>query len=585
MPAGSLQPAGDARRAAWLRRATLALTGMPVREDDAASFLADPSADAAEKVITRLQASPAYGERMAQWWMELVGYADQHPAAVSAGLRPVEAWRYRDWLIATFNATPDLRTLSEWHLTGDLRARTAAGPDRSALLATTWLAFGRWPASEPEKLIDTWASDRSERAGDLFAGLSVSCARCHDHPQLPLTREDAAAWAGLWRGDRFLVRDAADRPGLPRVATASDAAMKKRADELAQLAAGREEMSRLQGEFARESARHFLPQTAEYVQAAAAWHAAGRPDAVAYAEKRGLHGTAFAGWLTYLGLDGTAPASVRSAAWYPAWEKALESGKADAVREAAALVQKGHVLDDESPFVALLIAEPEGLTLDQLTQLKRLSSKLQSLQRKLTSDDPVHAIQPADPPAAPPVFSDACLELTGLPVKLDAAVPWRTPRQAVAQWLLQREPQVLARALAHAVWTGLDGPPLLDSPAAAWAGTPPKHARVLDALAATLVAEKWALPALQRAILLSPAWLGPEDPAWPRPAKRTLTRIEARDAALHRAGKLDARLFGLPEAPEGSVRRSIYLRWSEGRPLMGKEDILSGDDALLLPPE
>ena len=113
LAAQKLTPAQPANRQALIRRVTLNLTGLPPTPEEVTAFLADPSPDAYEKLVDRLLANPRYGERQASLWLDLVRYADSDGYRADH-YRP-EAWRYRDYVIKSFNATirplPDRRTL------------------------------------------------------------------------------------------------------------------------------------------------------------------------------------------------------------------------------------------------------------------------------------------------------------------------------------------------------------------------------------------------------------------------------------------------------------------------------------------
>ncbi len=208
--AHGLRPAPEADRRTLIRRVTLDLTGLPPTPEEVARFLADPAPDAYERLVERLLASPHYGERLARHWMDLVHFAETHGHDQDR-IRP-NAWRYRDYLIASFNAdTPYARFVQEQV------AADALFPDEPALTpALGFLAAGPWDESSLRDIrddsIDRQAGyylDRDDMATTVlatFQSLTVQCARCHDHKFDPIPQADyyalQAVFAGVDRADR-----------------------------------------------------------------------------------------------------------------------------------------------------------------------------------------------------------------------------------------------------------------------------------------------------------------------------------------------------------------------------------------------
>lgn len=186
MEAQRLAPAPPADKATLLRRLTMDLTGLPPTVDELDDFIRDTSPDAIEKVVDRLLASPHYGENMAVDWLDLARYADTHGYQADY-YRP--HWPWRDWVIDAFNSNMPYDTFVTWQLAGDLL------PDatREQKLAT---GFNRNHAQNAEGgIIDEeyrveYVADRTQTFGIAFLGMTLECARCHDHKFDPISQKE-----------------------------------------------------------------------------------------------------------------------------------------------------------------------------------------------------------------------------------------------------------------------------------------------------------------------------------------------------------------------------------------------------------
>ncbi len=213
-----LVPAAEADRRTWLRRVTFDLTGLPPTEDELATFLADGSPRAHERVVDRLLASPAYGERQARHWLDVARYADAYQAGPpshgsSANFELFEAWRYRNWVVSAFNRDLPFDRFITRQIAGDLirEPLDAGGDDPTAidaagLAATSFLALGSWDVgdADKEKLVSDIVDDQIDTVGKAFLGLTLGCARCHDHKFDPVSTADYYALAGIFHSTRAL---------------------------------------------------------------------------------------------------------------------------------------------------------------------------------------------------------------------------------------------------------------------------------------------------------------------------------------------------------------------------------------------
>jgi hypothetical protein len=176
----------SADKTALIRRATYGITGLPPTEQDVRDFLADDSAAAWEKVVDRLLASPHYGEQWGRHWLDLVRYADTN-SFERDGNKP-HAWRYRDYVIRSINDDKPYDQFVIEQLAGDELPK----PTNDAFIATGYYRLGVWddePADREQFRYD-WLDDIVATTGQVFLGLTVNCARCHDHKIDPIPQRD-----------------------------------------------------------------------------------------------------------------------------------------------------------------------------------------------------------------------------------------------------------------------------------------------------------------------------------------------------------------------------------------------------------
>jgi cytochrome c553 len=201
--AGLAAPARDVDAAALLRRASFDLTGLPPAERDVRAFIADPSDAAFAAFVDRALASPAFGERWGRHWLDLARYAET--LAHEFDYEIPEAWRYRDYVIDAFNRDlPPARFVAE-QIAGDrLDPRPALGLANAAPLGTAFWFLG--PATHAPVDVRVDEADRIagsiDVAGRSLLGLTVACARCHDHKFDPIPARDYFAIAGALRNTR-----------------------------------------------------------------------------------------------------------------------------------------------------------------------------------------------------------------------------------------------------------------------------------------------------------------------------------------------------------------------------------------------
>ncbi|MCY2966536.1 MAG: DUF1549 domain-containing protein [Planctomycetota bacterium] len=201
-------PAVPADKRGLLRRVTYDLIGLPPTPEAMAEFLADDSGAAYGRVVERLLASPQYGERWGRHWLDVVRYADARDLIqlpVESDFR--EAWRYRDWVVSAFNRDLPYDKFIAMQVAGDvLQPADPAEIDVDALVATGFLAIADFVPGDVDKtqMIADYVNDQVDVLGRSVMGLTLGCARCHDHKYDPISIEDYYSLAGIFFSTRLI---------------------------------------------------------------------------------------------------------------------------------------------------------------------------------------------------------------------------------------------------------------------------------------------------------------------------------------------------------------------------------------------
>lgn len=201
----SLKLAPEADRRTLVRRLYFDLIGLPPTPEEIDAFVADRSPDAYEKLVDQLLASPRFGERMAEWWLDVVRYAESD-GFNSDAFRP-NAWRYRDYVIKSFNADKPFDRFVQEQLAGD----ELFPNDPDALIATGYLRHfpDEYNAVNLEQRRQEILNDITDTTGAAFLGITLGCCRCHDHKTDPIEQRDyyriQAFFAGMWPVDAPLI--------------------------------------------------------------------------------------------------------------------------------------------------------------------------------------------------------------------------------------------------------------------------------------------------------------------------------------------------------------------------------------------
>jgi mono/diheme cytochrome c family protein len=208
LEAAGLPPAAPADPRTLIRRMTFDLTGLPPTPEEVRAFeqaVAKDRTSAIKGLVERLLASPAYGERWARHWLDVVRYADSLDSRGSGNDGDIlDAWRYRDWVVSALNQDLPYDQFITHQIAGDLLARHAWDPAK--VVATGVFAIGNWGNgdSDKRKVYTDMVDDQVDVIGRGFLGLTLTCARCHDHKFDPISTADYYALAGFFFSSRIV---------------------------------------------------------------------------------------------------------------------------------------------------------------------------------------------------------------------------------------------------------------------------------------------------------------------------------------------------------------------------------------------
>jgi mono/diheme cytochrome c family protein len=216
-----LTPNPEADRHTLVRRVTLDLTGLPPTPQEVEAFVRDESPKAYEALVDRLLARPSYGEHRARYWLDSVRYADTHGYHFD-NYRSI--WPYRDWVIHAFNANQPFDQFTQEQIAGDMLPKAT----QDQRIATGYIRAGMSTnegGTIPEENLAIYATDRVETTSQVWLGLTLGCARCHDHKFDPISTKDFYSMAAFFRNTTqpAMDKNVMDSPPILRMPRAEDA--------------------------------------------------------------------------------------------------------------------------------------------------------------------------------------------------------------------------------------------------------------------------------------------------------------------------------------------------------------------------
>jgi hypothetical protein len=204
LEAAGLPPAERADRWTLIRRVTFDLTGLPPTPTEIETFLADDRPDAFARLVDRLLASPAYGERWGRHWLDVARYADSN--GLDENVAHGNAWRYRDYVVAALNRDTSFDRFIVEQIAGDLLPAADEAQRHEHLIATGFLAIGPKVLAEVDeaKMQMDIVDEQIETVGRAVLGMTLGCARCHDHKFDPIDTSDYYGLAGIFKSTRTM---------------------------------------------------------------------------------------------------------------------------------------------------------------------------------------------------------------------------------------------------------------------------------------------------------------------------------------------------------------------------------------------
>jgi hypothetical protein len=463
-----LRPASDADRYTWLRRVSLDLIGLPPTPAEIDAFIRDNSPYACETVVNRLLQSRAYGERWARHWLDLTGYADM--MGTSNDVFAEHSWRYRDYVIdAIANDKPFDRFIRE-QIAGDLLPAGSIPEHAENITATGFLMVGDVEIVEPEKAkmeadhVDTQVS----KIGAAFLGMTLGCARCHDHKFDPIGLNDYYGIAGMLRSSPsthkvpFGVWSKLNATELPETPEQLETRHKLEADHAVNLAAMKAERHQLEME--KKTVAEAIAQLEQAAQAATA-----TPSETAANEAAASEAT-------------------------PSEETKTVQTDAEIQEKKSALTKRRDELNQQT-----------GKLNRQIQHAEFFASKVPK----------AFAMRDGEQPADMPIY------IRGNPYAPGAIVPRGTLRVAswdklpdipagqsgrlqLADWLADSRNPLTPRVAVNRIWQKLMGEGLVRGvDYFGTRGEQPSHPKLLDHLAITFMKNGWSQKQLIRSIVLS----------------------------------------------------------------------------------
>ena len=585
-------PPADART--FIRRATFDLTGLPptpeevaafVREcgggspegkagDDGAVSLSSPQAEkAVGRLIDRLLQSPHYGERMAQHWLDVVRYADS--SGFANDYERGNAWRYRDYVVRSFNEDKRYDQFIREQLAGDEIAEregeaAARPPDSELLIATGFLRMGPWELTgmEVAKVArQRFLDDVTNSVGETFLAHSLQCARCHDHKFDPVPTRDYYAIQAVFATTQLSER-AADFLG-----TENTAGFEERKYVESRRAAYVAEMQRLDEKLLLNANEWFREKGTD----AAKWNAA-------VEQARAQQGKRAPRRRDYEGIFEAARAAMAKLGiaeeQYP--PKLVGFTPEEFGRERVArkgLERLRWEMERYEPYALSVYSGRTPETRAVYAPLRMPPDRMKSGELEetcvLTGGDPFAS----GPKVAPGVLSVLDGIVTHPAGGIPASIQGR--RMAFAGWVANPANPLTTRTVVNRIWLWHFGQAIAGNPNNFGStGKRPTHAELLDWLAATFVERGWSVKAMHRLIMTSEAYrrsarFGEGDPGSPgAPAAgredaeksyaifkpRRLSAEELRDAMLVATGELNPVLGGIPNRPEINIEAALQPR-------------------------
>ena len=524
-----LRPASEADRRTLIRRVTFDLTGLPPTPAEVEAFLADGRADAYERLVDRLLASPRYGERWARFWLDLARYAESD--GFKSDLPRPDAWRYRDWVIEAFNEDMPYDRFVQLQLAGD----EIAPGDPKAFIAT---GFNRnWPYEDNNKFPglnrQLILDDMTDTTGAVFLGLTIACARCHDHKFDAISQKDyyrfEAMFAGVEAKDDYSIASPEEKAMHASVS----------AENEARLSLARKAVDSIERTYKLKLLKDKLAKLPADVRKALETD----PE-----ERSAFQEDLLVKNANMMSVEPKAIAAVMSDSDRKLWterRKEMESVRKEAPERlptaigmtepggepaAVHLLFKGNLLNPGEVvppgFLSVLSAGSSDLKVSECVKDQQEKSASTESERKSSGR-----------------------------------------RRALAEWLTRRDNPLTARVIVNRIWQNHFGRGIVATASDfGTQGAEPTHPELLDWLATELIARGYRFKAMHRLMVTSATYRqssvgspktvqdDPDNTLFGRMNRRRIEAEAVRDAILAVSGELDLRIGGpsvYPELPAG----------------------------------
>jgi len=597
LEARQLTPSAPADKLTLLRRASFDLTGLPPSAADVTAFMANNSPQAFATVVDRLLASPRYGEKWGRHWLDVARYADSTGA--DEDYRYPHAWRYRDYVINSFNADVPFNQFVREQVAGDLLpAPPGQTVNTAGIIATGFLALGPKLVAEQDKVKMFYdiVDEQIDVAGKALLGLTISCARCHDHKFDPVSTKDYYSLASIFASTKQLAKIEGTVSQLyfaPLVAKPIADQYQAHQDRLA---AKQAEINKVIAGEARRFQSIQAPRLAEYMLGT-------------QVPNPSLDPAQLVRWVAYL-----KPTKERR----PHLDRFYESAATAALYQAEFIAEAERrrqaapgtkFLAGDNRFYTDVISAKGPLSLPTPNPEAFYSESARQQIAALTVElAAIKAVAPPEPPFACAVAEDQPVQqrvfLRGNPEAKGDLVEKRFPailagenqppitagsgRLELANWLADPANPLPARVMANRIWQGHFGQGLVRTPNNfGLAGERPSHPALLDWLASRFIAEGWSVKRMHRLLMLSSTYQmsaavtplkrekDPDNRLLSRFPIRRKTVEEIRDSLLLLDGSLDLTMGGSLQSgtgtdnefsdgrksihPDASARRTVYL--------------------------
>jgi mono/diheme cytochrome c family protein len=606
-----LTPAPPATKVALLRRATFDLTGLPPTSVEITAFLADTTPNAFTKVVERLLASPRYGEKWGRHWLDVARYADS--SGNDEDHRYPHAWRYRDYVIDSFNKDLPFDQFIQEQIAGDLLPST--GVNRRGIVATGFLALGPKALAQQDKtkmLYDVY-DEQVDVTTKAFLGLTVSCARCHDHKFDPIRTRDYYSMISVFASTRSFskpeafVSEPLTTPLVPKTDFDRYEAARRANDDL--MKRNQNDIDEIISRVKEPAARSAASQLAAIMLASRRVYAS-NADPAEEARKLGLKLDRFQRWVNYLkpgkprehllAWENASPAdlervaieyqsrfSARLAEWnkrVAEWRKKYDEAIA---RKKSPLPGKPEFEAGHDRFFAQVYFGKEGpLQFSEKDEGDFSASDVSTIKQLRAQRDEIRKRAPKQPEMACAVTEGEAVSQKvfirgdyhnpgddvprAVPAILTIAAPQPPMRNGsgrleLARWIASPSNPLTSRVIVNRMWHWHFGEGIVGTPDNfGRMGETPADPGLLDYLAQEFFRGGWSLKAMHRAMMLSSTYqmssLIPKEAVNRDPENRYLSRFnrrrldveEMRDALLAIDGSLDTTMGGSLQTGTGT---------------------------------